>query len=304
MAVEPWPALPYAEWRDTKETVHRFAQIVGKLRLAASPPRNHWWNVPLYLTGRGVTTSPAYDGEDVFEVRLDYLAHELTVDAAGGRSARFALAGLSVADFYRSLLDALDYLEISVRIAQPRPFDLPDRTPFDQDTAHATYDRDAVTRYWRILLQADRVLKELAGRWRGKASPVHHFWHTFDIATTRFSGRPADLPADADPVTREAYCEECVSFGFWFGDDETFADPAFYSYTHPEPAGLADQPLAGPGARWLERGATHLAVLPYDEVRRAPDPRQTALEFLQSAWEAGAQSPAWGASAARAAQAA
>jgi hypothetical protein len=285
-ATEPYPDLPLERWRDTKQTLHRFSQILGKLRLASSYPRNHWWDVPLYLTARGVTTSPMHHGEQMFEIQLDYLAHELRVDSAAGGSVRRSLPGLSVADFYREVTAALGSLGIDVRIAQPRPYDLGDHAPFAADTAHRSYDHAAVTAYWRILATVDSILKEFGWRYTGKSSPVHHFWHGFDIAVTRFSGRPAPVDPGANHVNREAYSHEVISFGFWFGDDQ-YPAPAFYSYTAPEPEGLADQPLEPAAAVWTERGGSHLAVLPWAEVRAAPDPRSTALAFLESAWRAG-----------------
>jgi hypothetical protein len=283
---EPYPDLPLERWRDTKETLHRFSQIVGKLRLASSYPRNHWWDVPLYVTARGVTTSPMHHREQIFEIQLDYLAHELRVDSAAGGSVRRSLPGLSVADFYGEVTAALGLLGIDVQVAQPRPFDLGDHQAFATDTAHRAYDREAATTYWRILATVDSILKEFGWRYTGKTSPVHHFWHTLDIAVTRFSGRRAPVDPKADHVTREAYSHEVISFGFWFGDDR-FPAPAFYAYAAPEPEGLADQPLEPPEASWTERGAGHLAVLPWAEVRTAHEPRSTALAFLESAWRAG-----------------
>ena len=285
-SIEPYPDLPLERWRDTKETLHRFSQIVGKLRLAASYPRNQWWDVPLYVTARGVTTSPMHDGEQMFEIQLNYLAHELRIDNADGHSWQCSLQGLSVADFYNEVVAALRALGIKVEIAQPRAYDLGDRQAFATDTTHRSYDPEAVTTYWRILATVDSILKEFGWRYTGKSSPVHHFWHTFDIAVTRFSGRKAPVDPKADHVTREAYSEEVISFGFWFGDD-TYPAPAFYSYTAPEPEGLANQPLEPPQASWTARGSTHLAVLPWAAVRAARQPRATALAFLESAWRAG-----------------
>jgi hypothetical protein len=283
---EAYPDLPLESWRETKETLHRFSQVVGKVRLASSYPRNHWWDVPLYVTARGVTTSPMHHGEQIFEIQLDYVAHELRVDSVAGRGLRRSLPGLSVADFYSEVTGALRALDIGVRIAQPRAYDLGEHEPFATDTAHRSYDPGAVNTYWRILATVDSILKEFAWRYTGKTSPVHHFWHNLDIAVSRFSGRIAPANPRADRVTREAYSHELVSFGFWFGDD-MFPEPAFYSYTAPEPEDLAGQPLQPPQASWTKRGSGHLAVLPWAEVRAAPQPRAMALAFLESAWRAG-----------------
>lgn len=235
--MELFPPIPLAEWRDTKETLHRFAQVVGKVRLAASVRRNHWWNVPYHLTGRGITTRPMgqIDGNPIFTIDFDFVGHQLIFARLDGMTVSFPLSGMSVASFHKSVMAALDTLGVRVEIDTPRPFDLPDADrPFSEDTEHAAYDPEHATRYWQVLSQVALVLEEFAARFSGKVSPVHHFWHTFDIAHTRFSERQIDQTPQIDPVTREAYSREVVSFGFWFGDD-SFAEPAFYSYTAPEP---------------------------------------------------------------------
>jgi hypothetical protein len=293
--MELFPAMPLDQWQDTKSTLHRFAQVVGKVRLAASVRRNHWWNVPFHLTGRGITTRPMgqADGNPIFTVDFDFVDHQLRVATLDGRELSFPLYGQSVASFYRVLLDALAALGVRVAIERPHPFDLPDAgRPFDEDIEHAGYDPVWANRYWRVLSQVNLVLEEFAAGFAGKASPVHHFWHTFDIAYTRFSDRRVDQPAHADPVTREAYSREVISFGFWFGD-EAFAEPAFYSYTAPEPAGLVDAPLLPDGAEWVAQRGSHLAVLRYDLVRGQPDPRDGVLTFYDSAYRAGARLAGW-----------
>jgi hypothetical protein len=291
---ELFPELPYPDWVPTRETLHRFAQIVGKVRLAASPRRNHWWNVPLHLSGRGLTTRPmTLDGARVFSLDLDLVDHRLDLSTADGGRWSFSLPGRSVAGFWDALTVGLAALELPVVMADPRPFDLPDHDrPFALDTEHATYDPVAVTRYWQILGQVNLLLEQFAGGYSGKTSPVHHFWHTFDLAVTRFSDRVIPHGPDTDPVTREAYSREVVSSGFWFGDP-TFPEPAFYSYTAPEPADLAAAPLSPPAARWLERGGGHLAVLTYADARAAEDPRATVLSFYESAYRAGATGAGW-----------
>jgi hypothetical protein len=288
------PVPDYAEWRPTKETLHRFLQILGKLRLAASPRRNHWWNVPLHLTGRGLTTRPmTVDGVRVFTVDLDLLDHRLDLSTDDGGRWSTSLPGRSVADFHRELHAGLAALGIAVTISSPYPFDLPDAgRPFADDTEHASYDPVAVTAYWRVLGQVNLMLEEFAGRFSGKASPVHHFWHTFDLAHTRFSDRVVEHGAGTDPVTREAYSREVISFGFWFGD-ENVAEPTFYAYAAPEPAGLVDRPLVPAAARWIEQRGSHLAVLTRADAMATADPRATVLEFWESAYRAGAELAGW-----------
>ncbi|WP_407289137.1 DUF5996 family protein [Streptomyces sp. BP-8] len=293
--MELFPPMPLMEWRDTKETLHRFAQIVGKIRLAASARRNHWWNVPFHVTGHGITTRPMgqVDGNPIFTIDFDFVDHRLVVATLDGEERAFPLPGQSVASFHDATLAALAALGVRVDIAIPRPFDLPDAgRPFAEDTEHATYDPVAANRYWRVLSQVASVLEEFAAGYSGKSSPVHHFWHTFDIAHSRFSGRRIDQPRQADPVTREAYSQEVISFGFWFGDD-TFTEPAFYSYTAPEPAGLAGEPLSPASARWVARADSHLAVLRYDAARVETDPRAAVLAFYESAYRAGAGRAGW-----------
>jgi hypothetical protein len=287
-----FPPLPYTDWPDTLATVHRFSQVVGKLRLAHSPRRNHWWNVPFHLTGRGVTTRPM--GLDpTFALEFDYAAHRLRVDTSDGRSASFGLVGHSVASFHAEVTRLLTAVGIDPSaIADAHPFDLPDAgRRFADETEHAAYDTAAVHRYWQILAQVNIVLEEFAGRFSGKTSPVHHFWHTFDIALTRFADVVVDQSPATDPVTREAYSREVISFGFWFGDP-TYPAPAFYSYTAPEPAGLADAALPAP-ATWAERRGSHLAILGYDDVRVAADPKAAVLDFYEAAYRAGAERAGW-----------
>ncbi|MGH8906891.1 MAG: DUF5996 family protein [Egibacteraceae bacterium] len=286
-----FPPMPPAAWSDTRATLHRFAQVVGKIRLAASIRRNHWWNVTFHLTGRGITTRPM--GTDpIFTIDFDFVDHRLLAHSITGETVSFPLVGQSVASFYQRTLAALDALGVDVAIDRPEPFDLGDATPFADDVGHAAYDPIWVTRYWRVLSQVGLVLEEFAAGFSGKVSPVHHFWHTFDIAVTRFSDREVAQPPEVDPVTREAYSREVSSSGFWFGD-EKFAEPAFYSYTAPEPDGLADQPLEPDAAEWLPRNGSHLAVLRYDDARATPDPRAAVLAFFESAYQAGARLAGW-----------
>ncbi|MFF2728875.1 DUF5996 family protein [Streptomyces sp. NPDC058008] len=294
--MELFPALPRESWEATKETLHRFLQIVGKTRLAASVRRNHWWNVPFHLTGEGITTRPSGPLADgtVFTVDFDFTAHRLRVLTLDGRKASFSLERLSVGDFYRRFTGTLTYLGINALPEHPCPFDLPDASrPFAEDDEHATYDPAAVNRYWTVLTQVMLVLEQYAAGYSGKTSPVHHFWHTFDIAVTRFSDRHVAQGPSVDPVTREAYSREVISSGFWFGDERSYPEPAFYSYTAPEPEGLERQPLEPEAARWTESNGSHLALLPYDDVRTSPDARAEILRFYDSAFAAGARLAGW-----------
>lgn len=286
------PELPYESWRGTKDTLHRYLQIVGKLRLADSPRRNHWWNVPFHLTGAGITTRPM-GAEPVFAVDFDFIDHRLIVATDDGRRESFDLHGQSVAAFHSDVLDALTAAGVDpTPIVDAKPFDLPDaQRRFADDTEHATYDAAAVAAYWQTLSRVNLILEEFCGRFSGKTSPVHHFWHTFDIAATRFSDTIVAHDTTSDAVTREAYSREVVSFGFWFGDD-SYPAPAFYSYTSPEPAGLASRALPT-GAEWLDRGGSHLAVYPLSAVRNAPDERVAVLDFFESAYRAGAELAGW-----------
>jgi hypothetical protein len=293
--MELFPDFPLDSWYDTKQTLHRFEQIVGKVRLEHSPRRNHWWHVPFHLTGSGITSRPMGlgDGNPVFTVDFDFVRHRLAVTTIDGQESSFALPGLSVADFYLRFQSALDGLGVDGSITLARPFDLPDSgRPFARDHEHAAYVPEHATRYWQVLSQVNLVLEEFSSGFSGKISPVHHFWHTFDIAVTRFSPHPVPQPRDAGGLVREAYSREVVSSGFWFGDD-TVPEPCFYSYTAPEPDGLAEQPLAPVAAEWVPSGTGHLALLRYADARRMPDPRASVLEFLESSYRAGAGLAGW-----------
>lgn len=290
-----FPVMALSEWQGTKATLHRFCQIVGKIRLESAVRRNHWWNAPFHLTGRGITTRPMgqADGNPIFTIDFDFVAHRLVVTRLDGREVSFPLYGLSVAAFFDATMRALADLGIRVELPVPRPFDLPDADrPFADDTEHAAYDPVLVTRYWQVLSQVNLLLEEFAAEFAGKISPVHHFWHTFDIACTRFGERRIDQPPEADPVTREAYSREVISSGFWFGDD-AFPEPAFYSYTAPEPASLDREPLEPAAARWITQRGGHLAVLRHADARAAADPRAAVLAFYDSAYRAGAGLAGW-----------
>ena len=287
------PELPLAEWEATRDTLHLWVQIVGKVRLASTPPRNHWWHVPLYVDVRGLTTRRMHAANGVtFEIDFDLIDHRLVVATNQGAVTSFQLVdGLSVAEFDETLHTSLAGLGVDVPIRE-NPFGVPTTTPFPGDREHASYDRDAVERFWRILAWTDGVFEEFAGWYCGKSSPVHLFWHSLDLALTRFGGRRAPPKPGADAVTREAYSHELVSFGFWAGD-RSVREPTYYSYTAPEPAGIRERPLRPEQASWSELYGGTMALLPYEAVRSAADPRATLLAFLESAYQAGAGESGW-----------
>jgi hypothetical protein len=287
-----WPALPYDAWSDTCATLHMRTQIVGKLRLAATPRVNHWWNVALYVTPRGLTTSSMPWRGGAFDMEFDFVDHVLKIRTDDGGAEAIALAPRPVAAFYAETMERLRRLGIDLRI-WTRPVEVLDAIPFDRDTRHAAYDAASAHRFWRTLLHADRVLTAFRARFLGKASPVHFFWGSFDLAATRFSGRtapphPGGVPNVADWVVREAYSHECSSCGFWPGNG--FGAPAFYAYAYPEPAGFAD---ADPGGAGVYNRDLREFVLPYDAVRTAPDPDATLLRFLQATYDAAATLGGW-----------
>ena len=282
------PELRIADWRPTKETLHLYAQIVGKVRLATTPPRNHWWHAPLYVDVRGLTTGPLRRADTTFDIAFDLVGHELVVRTIDGAIRAFPLVdGLSVAEFDVQLHAALAELGIDVEI-QEAPYGVPMKTPFREDTEHASWDRDAVVRFHRALTWSSSVFEEFSGWFVGKSSPVQLFWHSFDLSLTRFSGRPG-LVIESDLVNREAYTHEVMLFGFWMGDEQTFPDASFYAFMSPEPAGWRDASIAG--GDWAK--SFGLTVLPWETVRNADDPRALVLAFLQSAYEEAATRAGW-----------
>jgi hypothetical protein len=290
----PWPELPTGAWRDTYETLQLWTQIIGKIRLARSPWLNHSWHVVLYVTARGLTTSPIPDGTRSFQIDLDFIDHALRISASDGATRQFALAGQSVANFYAAIMDDLAQLGIRVAIDE-MPNELPEQIRFSQDRGHASYDPDAVRRFFQILVNADRVFKQFRTGFIGKASPVHFFWGSFDLAVTRFSGRraplhPGGVPHLSDAVACEAYSHEVSSAGFWPGSG-AIDYPAFYSYAYPEPPGFRTAQVRPAAAFFSE--ALGEFILPYDAVRTAPAPEQALLEFLQTTYEAAANAAKW-----------
>jgi hypothetical protein len=293
-AVLGWPRLPLDEWQATYTTLHLWTQIVGKTRLRLAPMQNHWWHCTLYVTSRGLGTSPIPYGERTFEIEFDFIDHELVARTSDGETRRLPLVPRSVADFYREYLALLGSLGVEVRIF-PVPNEIVDVIPFAEDRVHASYDGEAAQRCWRVLMHADRVLKEFRGRFVGKCSPVHFWWGGFDLACTRFSGRrapvhPGGLPNLPDYVTREGYSHECISAGWWPGGGP-IAEPAFYAYAYPEPPGCPDAAVRPAAARY-DRTMREW-ILPYDAVRDAPDPDGALMEFLESTYDAAAGLGAW-----------
>jgi hypothetical protein len=289
-----FPAIPLDAWRPTKNTLHLFAQIVGKIRLRTHPRINHWWHVTLYVSPRGLTTRavPYKDGN--FEIEFDFHEHALKIKTSDGRYEDFALYdGLTVADFYSSVFANLTKLGIDAHIWAV-PYEAPSTTPFAEDEENHSFDKEYIERAHKVLVAVDDIFEEFRGRFTGKSTPVHMFWHSFDLALTRFSGKAAPPMPDANMVTREAYSHEVISFGFWFGDDKEngVPAPAFYSYAAPEPKGLTDEPLAS-GATWAEANGAHMALLMYEDVRKANDPRAAVLEFLESAYQGAGKRAAW-----------
>jgi hypothetical protein len=282
-----WPGLPVNEWKDTYATLHMWTQIVGKIRLTLTPLENHWWNSVLYVTSRGLTTSPMPSGERTFEIDFDFIDHRLLIQTTDGAIKSLALEPRSVADFYKELMSILRSLEIEVQI-HAKPDEVAEPIPFAVDDKHASYDSHYANRFWRILVQADRVLKQFRSRFIGKCSPVHFFWGSFDLAVTRFSGRKAPERPGADAITREAYSHEVISHGFWPGGGAVDS-PLFYSYTAPAPPGL-DKESIHPGFYSTEMSEF---ILPYDDIRQSASPDKSLLEFLQSTYEAGARLAGW-----------
>lgn len=292
---QTWPSLPYGAWQDTCATLHRWTQIVGKIRVAQTPWVNHQWHVVLYLTARGLTTSPMpYDDGRLFEIDFDFIDHKLAIRSSDGAGQNVLLTARSVADFHAAVLAALAELGIHVRI-HGTPNEIPRAIPFSEDQTQRAYDPDHAQRFWRALLQIDRVFKQFRTGFLGKVSPVHFFWGSFDLAVTRFSGRPAPphpggVPGLPDAVTREAYSHEVSSAGFWPGGGG-IDYPAFYSYAYPEPAGFRTAPVQPAGAFFHE--AMGEFVLPYEAVRTAEVPDAALLAFLQSTYEAAAEAGEW-----------
>jgi hypothetical protein len=284
---QDWPALPLGEWESTYRTLHMWTQIVGKIRLGLAPLQNHWWNVALYVSARGLTTSAMHYEGRTFEIEFDFVDHRLKIRTSDGRERFVALAPKSVATFYRELFAALKDAGINVRI-NTKPQEIPDPIPFERDETHASYDPEYANRFWRILRSTDLVFQEFRSRFLGKQSPIHFFWGSFDLCCTRFSGR--SCAPRKGVITSEAYSRECISLGWWPGGGDV-AGPAFYAYTAPEPAGFGEQ-TAQPSSAFYQKKMREFLLM-YDDVRRAASPGDEILKFAQSTYEAGANLAGW-----------
>jgi hypothetical protein len=291
---EAWPDLSYDAWKDTRDTLHLWTQIVGKIRLALTPWLNHSWHVPFYVTARGLTTSPIYYKQRSLEIAFDFNEHVLDVTTSAGDRRQIALGPRTVAEFYDTVMALLQEIGVVVKI-KDLPSEIPSAVPFSRDLTHAAYDAAYVKRFWDVLVQADRVFKQFRTGFIGKASPVHFFWGSFDLAVTRFSGRrapphPGGVPGLADEVVRDAYSHEVSSAGFWPGGSG-FDHAAFYSYAYPEPSGFRTSSVEPPAAFFSE--ALSEFLLPYDVVRTASDPDGVLLAFLNATYEAAARTGKW-----------
>jgi Family of unknown function (DUF5996) len=285
--LEPWPSLPLDEWQDTYRTLHMWAQIVGKIRMVLSPPLNHWWHVTLYVTVRGLTTGPVPYPRGVCEIQFDFQDHALRVSTSEGASTSRPLQAESVAAFFRGVFESLASMGISVQI-NTKPQEVPHPVPFDCDTANASYDPRYAQRFWRILVSSARVFERFRSKFIGKCSPVHFFWGSFDLACTRFSGRPA--PPRKGVISGPAYSHEVSSAGFWPGGGAV-PGPAYYSYTVPQPKGIESQSIRPAAAGWNPQLSEF--ILMYDDVRRADSPEQMLYDFLESTYDAGATLARW-----------
>ena len=288
MTTNTWPELVLEEWQDTLATLHMWTQVVGKIRMKQTPLINHWWNVTLYVSARGLTTSPMPYQDRIFEIEFDFIDHQLKISCSDGAANILALRPQTVADFYQEVMSALRDLGIDIKI-WPMPVEIPAPIRFDQDQIHKSYDAEYANRYWRALVNVDEVFKEFRSRFIGKVSPVHFWWGSFDHAVTRFSGRPAPPREGADKITVEAYSHEAISHGFWPGGNGVQA--AFYSYTAPEPSGLSESKIQ-PAAAFYSQDMKEF-LLPYDAVRQSPSPEAALMDFLQSTYEAGANLAKW-----------
>jgi Family of unknown function (DUF5996) len=285
-----WPALPLAEWKDTYATLHMWTQVVGKIRLALSPPINHFWGTTFYVTARGLTTSRMPYAKGTVEINFDFIAHTLEILTSLGETRSFRLVPRTVAEFYFELMSALHSLGIDAKV-WTMPVEVPRPVRFNLDETHSSYDSEYAHRFWQILVSVDSVLRQFRSRFIGKASPVHFFWGSFDLAAARFSGRRAPERPDADFITKEAYSHEVISHGFWPGDGEVVKEAAFYAYATPEPIGLRDRRVMPSKAFYS--GEKNEFFLMYDDVRLSHSPEQALLEFCQSTYEAGANLGHW-----------
>ena len=284
--------LPIEEWEETKNLLHIFMQIIGKIRMELFPKKNHWWHVTLFVTPRGITTRPIPYENGIFEIQMDLIDHKLLIISSNGSTKEFGIDNLSVSEFYKTLLSNLSELGVVVKILDT-PYDLPfSKIPFADDTAHRKYDREYVTRFWNILIQVSSVFEEYRGKFIGKSTPVHLYWHHMDLALTRFSGNEAPPFEGGTNADKEAYSHEVISFGFWAGDENVRA-PAFYSYTYPEPKRLGEQVLKPEKAFWNTDTGSAMAILMYDDILSSDNPRKEIMNFLESSYSAGVKTAGW-----------
>jgi Family of unknown function (DUF5996) len=286
---DAWPPLELDTWRDTLATLHMWTQVAGKVALARTPRANHFWNIAMVLTARGLSTHTLTHGSRAFTILFDFVGHTVVIHTSDGRSASIAMEPKTVADFYREMMDALARLDLGTRI-WTTPVEIPNPIPFERDTTHRSYDRNAAARFWQAMTDMRPVFESFRWRFIGKSSPVHFFWGSFDLASTRFSGRRAPERPGADAVTRESYSHEVISHGFWPGGPAV-PEPVFYAYAAPEPAGFSDATVRPPAASYNQELKEFL--LPYDAVRRSPSPSAALTAFLESTYEAGANAAGW-----------
>ena len=284
-----WPELQWSQWSKTADTLHMWTQIIGKTRLALSPLQAHWWNVPLYVSARGLSTSAMPYGAEMLEIEFDFVSHDLRYRLSNGATLTTPLRSQSVAEFYNEYQHTLTALGVSIRI-DPMPCELPAPIRFEEDTQHATYDSEAAHSFWRILLRVEQIFQQFSSRFLGKVSPAHFFWGSFDLAVTRFSGRRAPARPDADAITREAYSREVISAGFWPGNGG-FGEAAFYCYAAPSPAGLKQAKVLPDAAAYNAKLGEF--ILKYDDLRAESSPDAALLDFLQSTYEAAANLAKW-----------
>ncbi len=290
------PELPLSEWAPTKMTLHLFLQVAGKIKLKKMPRKNHWWNMTLFVNARGFTTNTISDGENAFEIQFNLIEHRLEIFTSSSKTRWFELKdGLPVSEFYQDIMQIIHDLDISVHIVD-RPYSLPDEnpitTPFNKMDTYASYDKEYVEKFWRIMLWVNNVFTEFSGRFYGKTCPVQLYWHHMDLAVTRFSGSKVPLDPAMSVQNKDAYSHELISFGFWAGDDKVPA-PAFYCYAHPSPEGLEKSTLTPVEASWQMNNGSPMAILMYDDVRSKDDPTETLLQFLESAYTSAAHLAGW-----------
>lgn len=286
------PELPLEEWESTKETLHRYFQIIGKIKMKLAPKQNHWWHIVLHTNSRGVTTRSIPYGDLSFEISFDFIDHELQVICSNGNKFSFPMNdGLTVASFYQQTIELLKSIGVKVTI-KAEPYDLSDDLPFPDDNKHHYYDRKYVHRFWKVLDFTNHVFTEFAGKSFGKTSPVNIYWHHMDIAITRFNGKRGPEMPGASQADQEAYSHEVISCGFWAGDDKV-REAAYYSYTYPSPKGIDEQPLLPKNAQWIDNNGSPMAFLPYSAIKNSATPKKDLLNFMNSAYKAGAQLANW-----------